>query len=235
MATGTEMLKLAEKHINEQYVNILVPKNDPNWKGPWDCAEFMSWLVYQLTNKLYGCVNNNGNPALTEAYTGAWERDSKKIGQRVPWQEAAAIPGAVLLRYPPAAGTMGHIAVSDGKGGTVEAMGKKFGVRRGSASKRGWDTGVLVPGFTYSEAAEGLHLTEPKIIYAMGRPGMNKEVVTRIQQALQTAGISPGVVDGEFGPNTTAAVAAFQGVKGLIMDGRVGPQTARALKISLKP
>jgi hypothetical protein len=44
--TGAGLLRRAREHIREEYVNRLVPKDDPNWKGPWDCAEFMSWLVY---------------------------------------------------------------------------------------------------------------------------------------------------------------------------------------------
>jgi murein L,D-transpeptidase YcbB/YkuD len=234
MTTGEKMLALAEQHIKEKYVNVLVPKNDPNWKGPWDCAEFMSWLVYQTGGFLYGCTNNKGNPATTEAYTGAWQRDSKKLGKRIPWQQAASIKGAVLLRYPPAPNTMGHIAVSDGKGGTVEAMGKKFGVCRGKASGRDWDTGVLVPGFTYRAAAAGLKLVGPALLYGLGRPGMEPEVVERIQTALLANGISPGRIDGDYGHNTTAGVAAFQSVKGLVVDGKVGRQTAKALKISLE-
>ena len=43
--TGAGLLRRAREHIGEKYVNVLVPKDDPNWKGPWDCAEFMSWLV----------------------------------------------------------------------------------------------------------------------------------------------------------------------------------------------
>jgi peptidoglycan hydrolase-like protein with peptidoglycan-binding domain len=58
-------------------------------------------------------------------------------------------------------------------------------------------------------------------------------VVRKIQSALEAQGIDCGGVDGEFGPKTTAAVAAFQRVKGLVVDGEVGSQTARALEIEL--
>jgi hypothetical protein len=33
-----------------------------------------------------------------------------------------------ILRYPPAPGKMGHIAICDGEGGTVEAKGHAYGV-----------------------------------------------------------------------------------------------------------
>lgn len=233
MSDGEKMLKLAETRIGERYVNVLVPKNNPNWHGPWDCAEFMSWLVYQVSGKLYGCVDNQANPATVEAYTGAWQHDALTTGKRIPWQDAAGIVGAVLLRYPPSPGSMGHIVVSDGSGGTVEAMGKRWGVCRGKTSGRAWDTGVLVPWFDYDTAVSPLKLVEPKLLYAIGRAGMKKDVVKDIQRKLAAAGFDPGPVDGDYGHNTAAAVAAFQTVKGLVVDGQVGKQTARTLGVEL--
>ena len=235
MPTGKQMLDLAAGHVGGRYVIVLVPKNNPNWRGPWDCAEFMSWLVFQVGGFLYGCVNNNGNPATTEAYTGAWQSDLRRLGRRIPWQTAAATVGAVLLRYPPAPGRMGHIAVSDGAGGTVEAKGRAFGVVRDTASGRDWDTGVLVPGFTYDPPRAGLALADPAQLYGLGRPGMAASVIERIQRALAAVAIDPGPIDGAFGPLTAAAVAAYQAEKGLVVDGKVGPQTAGSLGISLDP
>ncbi len=237
MNDGAKMLKLAESRIGEKYINILVPKNNPDWHGPWDCAEFMSWLVFQVSGKLYGCIDNAANPATVEAYTGAWQRDVAQLGKKLSVADAAGIVGAILLRYPPSPGSMGHIVVSDGKGGTVEAMGKKWGVRRGKVSGRAWDTGVLVPWFDYSTAPENpapVTLAEPKFLYAIGRPNMDKGVIKDIQHALKAAGIHPGPIDGDYGHNTAAAVAAFQTVKGLVVDGQVGKQTAKALKVVLK-
>lgn len=233
MATGAQMLALAETRIGEKYVNVCIPKNNANWRGPWDCAEFMSWLVYQVGGFLYGCVDNKGNPATVEAYTGAWKHDSQKLGIRVPVDQAAGTVGAVLLRYPPSPGSMGHIAVADGQGGTVEAMGKAYGVRRGKVSGRAWDTGVLLPGFTYAAVNAAVSAKPPTRLYAIGRPGMNKDGVRAIQRALTQLGINPGPIDGVYGHNTAAAVAAFQATKGLVVDGQVGVQTARRLKVDI--
>lgn len=234
MTSGEKMLALAEGHIGEKYVNVCVPKNNPNWRGPWDCAEFMSWLVYQVGGKLYGCFDNDGNPALTEAYTGAWETDSKRLGKRIPWKDAASTVGAILLRYPPGPGTMGHIAVSDGKGGTVEAMGKAYGVKRGKASGRSWNTGVLIPGFTYQDTSSDLVLSESVILYGKGEPNMDTKTVKQIQKLLFDLEIDPGPIDGLYGANTAAAVAAFQATKGLIVDGQVGLKTAKRLGVDIK-
>ncbi len=233
MATGIEMLRLAETRIGEKYVNVCIPKNNKDWHGPWDCAEFMSWLVYQVGGFLYGCVDNNGNPATVEAYTGAWKYDANSRGIRVPVAQAAGTAGAVLLRYPPSPGSMGHIVVCDGTGGTVEAMGKAYGVRRGRVDGRAWNTGVLLPGFTYGAVDAAVTATPPTHLYAIGRAGMKKDVVRAIQRAVKALGIDPGPIDGIYGHNTAAAVAAFQATKGLVVDGQVGPQTARRLKVDI--
>lgn len=234
MTDGEKLLALAATRVGEKYVNVLVPKNNPNWHGPWDCAEFMSWLVYQVGGFLYGCTNNKGNPALTEAYTGAWQHDVKNLGIRIPVKQAAATAGAILLRYPPAPGAMGHIVVSDGMGGTVEAMGKAYGVVRGKVSGRNWDTGVLIPGFTYpGAAAQPVPVAAPALLYAKGAPNMKKSVIKDIQRALKNADYNPGPIDGDYGPLTIAAVAAFQQAKGLVMDGQVGSKTAAKLGVTL--
>jgi peptidoglycan hydrolase-like protein with peptidoglycan-binding domain len=62
---------------------------------------------------------------------------------------------------------------------------------------------------------------------------MDPAVVARIQQSLAARGFDPGPIDGEFGNNTAAAVAAFQATQGLVVDGQVGPQTAGALGVVL--
>lgn len=232
MTDGDKMLALAESRIGEKYVNVNVPKNNPNWHGPWDCAEFMSWLVYQVGGFLYGCLDNNGDPATTEAYTGAWQQDVRELGKAIPVKEAAETVGAILLRYPPAPGKMGHIVVSDGAGSTVEAMGTAYGVRRGKVAGRVWDTGVLIPNFTYRQGKQFKAKPLPDI-YGIGRPDMKKAVVEDIQRALAALNIDPGPIDGDYGPNTAAAVAAFQAIKGLIVDGQVGPQTAKRLNVTL--
>jgi hypothetical protein len=230
--TGADIVALAHKHIGEAYVNVLVPKNDPNWKGPWDCAEFASWLVYQVAGAIYGCTNDSANPANADAYTGAWQADAKAKGRMVSVAEAAATPGAFLLRYPPAPGEMGHIAVSDGHGGTIEAKGKAYGVIADKVSGRRWDTGVLVPSIDYTEGAAQA-VIPPTSIYAIGQPNMSAAKVKEIQSALVAAGFSPIEIDGEYGQNTALAVVAFQQARGLTPDGEVGPDTSKALGIVL--
>lgn len=231
---GEKMLVLARKHVGERYIlGSMAPKNNASWRGPWDCAEFASWLVYQVGTTLYGCDKNSGDPAKADAYTGYWGRDAKKLGIRVSVADAARTPGAAVLRLP---GTSigGHIVLSDGKGGTVEAHSSQRGVIESSLANRHWDMGVLVPGLSYIQTTSTPIVTPPStMIYRLKKPFMKDAVVRKIQQALKNAGFSPGPIDGEFGPMTHAAVVAFQIAHGEVADGQVGPNTAKVLGVAL--
>lgn len=69
--SGMEILRLARKHTGEEYrLGVLVPKNNYRWTGPWDCAEFVSWVIYQTSGVLYGRERSSGDPASADAYTG---------------------------------------------------------------------------------------------------------------------------------------------------------------------
>ncbi|WP_329130901.1 peptidoglycan-binding protein [Streptomyces sp. NBC_00670] len=54
--------------------------------------------------------------------------------------------------------------------------------------------------------------------------------VAEAQCLLRRAGISPGGIDGIFGPLTQRAVKDLQKRSGLVVDGRVGPHTWKALR-----
>jgi transcriptional regulator with XRE-family HTH domain len=62
---------------------------------------------------------------------------------------------------------------------------------------------------------------------AVGNTGPD---VAEAQCLLRRAGISPGGIDGIFGPLTEHAVKEFQKRSGLVMDGMVGPHTWKALR-----
>ena len=57
MPSGSDLLKKAATHVGEQYLlGVVVPKDNAQWKGPWDCAEFASWCVFQAAGRLYEVV-----------------------------------------------------------------------------------------------------------------------------------------------------------------------------------
>jgi len=227
--TGKRILELAATRLGEQYIlGAHAPKDDADWHGPWDCAEFASWCLYQTAGILYGCTDNRAVPAKADAYTGAWARDAERLGRKIDLAQAARIPGAFILRAP--APRIGHIAISDGRGGTVEAMGSRYGVKRGVITGRRWDTGVLVPGVEYETTGNEPVLTPPiATVYYLTSPFMRSETVRIIQQKLAEFGFDVGPDDGIYGPRTAAAVYAFQIAKGLVVDGEAGPTTMAAL------
>jgi peptidoglycan hydrolase-like protein with peptidoglycan-binding domain len=53
--------------------------------------------------------------------------------------------------------------------------------------------------------------------------------VARLQILLDRAGASPGVIDGLDGDNVRSAVAAFEAMRGLPVDGKTGPQVIGAI------
>ena len=233
--TGDAIVALAATRIGEVYrLGVLVPKNNSTWQGAWDCAEFCSWLVYQISGQLYGCAANSKNPATADAYTGYWRDDSDTKGQRITIEQAQRTPGAFLLRVPT---TIGHVVVSDGAGGTIEAMGTAYGVRRGHVANRVWDFGILVPGISYNGAPpkpgqdENTPPSETVVILRRNDSMPSDPRVEALQRALAAAGFDPGPFDGQFGPLTETAVFDYQAAKTLTVDGEVGPETGRSLKL----
>lgn len=55
--------------------------------------------------------------------------------------------------------------------------------------------------------------------------GATGSEVSALQQALATAGLNPGPIDGQFGPKTETAVRAYQTQRGVTVDGVVGDET----------
>ncbi|MBL8059826.1 MAG: hypothetical protein JNK63_03810 [Chthonomonas sp.] len=132
------LIDLARSRLGEPYVlGAKVPKHDPDWHGPWDCAEFASWLVFQCTGKLIGVRKG-------EAYTGFWQDDCRRgIVRVISVADAAKTPGCFLLRYPNKR-VPGHIALVSGPNTTVEAHSTKRGVCQAKVLGRRWDCGINI-------------------------------------------------------------------------------------------
>lgn len=230
---GSDLIDIAARHIGESYhLGVLVPKNNSGWRGPWDCAEFASWCVYQVAGTLYGCDNDHGNPATADAYTGYWQSDAHRLGQIISIDLAAQTAGAAVLRFPQPKLT-GHIVFSDGNGGTVEAHSTATGVIRSTLSGRRWDVAILVPAIAYEQSGAPTVVAAPLLTLRLTSPLMRGDVVRAVQEALARQSIDPGTVDGLYGAQTAAAVNAFQIAHGLVPDGEVGTETAEALGVTL--
>lgn len=227
--TGEQFIAMARQHIGEPYrLGALAPKDDRLWRGPWDCAEFASWLTWQICGILFGCVDNQAPPHKADAYTGAWVRDARAAGIIITPEIASRTAGAWIIRIP-VISTLGHVALSDGNGGTIEAYSTARGVIAGKISGRRWDLGALLPGVAYRQGGPPTILPVPPVLRFMS-PMMRGDAVRTLQRQLQARGFSPGTIDGAFGQATLSAVVQFQAANGLLVDGEVGPVTAKALE-----
>ena len=223
-ATGDDVLARARLHLGETYVlGARAPLANAGWRGPWDCAEFVSWCVFQASGIVYGARPRN-DPMLADAFTGFWADDADAGGNAVTVEEAAAIAGAAVLRKP-VGGQIGHIVVSDGQGGSVEAHSSARGVVADRLSGRRWDLGILVPGIRYFRAETLPRLEVPAGILRLTTPLMRGERIRKLQQRLEALKLATGTADGVFGPQTATAVRTFQARAGLLADGEVGAAT----------
>jgi len=220
--TGEDIVSLGDKHVGEPYaLGALVPKDNADYKGPWDSADFVSWIYYHATGILYGCD-------AVDEHCDFWDRDANKKGQIVTIEEAKSTPGAVILRLA-GNGTVGHIVISDGNGGTVEAHGREDGIINSVVDGRRWDMGILVPGVTYKPNPISPYRPPSVTIYRLTGPNMVSTEIGKIQAELTRRGFDTGGVDNIFGEMTYNAIKLFQDSVGLNPDGEVSAFTAAVL------
>lgn len=229
MISGSDVLQIAKAHFGEKYVlGARAPMANSNYKGPWDCAEYCSWCVYQASGILFG-VRPTSDPMRADAYTGYWAQQSGDADCRIPLEDAFVTPGSLLLRAP-ATGRGGHIAFSDGRGKTMEARGARYGVGAFGALNRRWDYGILVPGIRYFVRDRTIDLEPAPFTLRVTQPLMRGSRVRKAQKALAKLGYAVGDIDGIYGPQTESAVIAFQSDNGIVADGEIGRRTLKILK-----
>jgi peptidoglycan hydrolase-like protein with peptidoglycan-binding domain len=90
---------------------------------------------------------------------------------------------------------------------------------------------VVAKGTGLTPRVFGCNFAPPP--YPQISEGARGAVVEQAQCLLKFWGFNPGGIDGQFGPNTRAAVLGFQGWLhiscGLSVDGIIGPHTWHAL------
>ncbi|MCP4379836.1 MAG: hypothetical protein GY798_00135 [Hyphomicrobiales bacterium] len=227
---GSTILDIAKRHLGQKYRFTPTPDyDDPNWNGPFDCAEYASYCAFRAYSIAYGVVPDPANRY--NSYSGYWQRDARKHGIQISWRDALHIPGAILLRFPPGKEPppYGHVAISLGNGGdTYEARGKKFGVVKHTAIGRSWNTGVLIPGVLY-DTPEGLG-SDFLLFKVLDPPAGHSPIVEEIQKRLVKSGLMAAAqMNGIYDVVTSTAVSAFQDRKGIVSDGEVGPETGAML------
>lgn len=241
--SGQDVIEIGTSRSGQAYVlGAHVPLDNPNWKGPWDCAEFASWCAFQAYGLIFG-AGKVTQVAKAEPYSGHWFSDARTRARTIRWQDALHIPGAALIRAP-APGKIGHVAFALGDGEhTLEARGQQFGVGTfDGAMQRAWSLGCLLPGVDYAvpagaaahtaaESAAESALPQAGHLW-LRLPNFRGADVVALQRALAASGIDPGPLDGAFGPSTQAALISFQVLHGLEVDGLFGPRSAAALNLA---
>lgn len=247
---SSKILEAARTKIGCKYVlGAKVDATNAAWPGPFDCAEFTKWAVFQATGCLYGTSNDSAKTlaevAQADGYTGHYAKKAQAVGKIVSVETACRVRGALILRVPGGSGTGGHIVISDGNGGTVEAMGSDYGVLAAKASNRRWDYGILP--VLVNPAGVGVDVAwetgsavvfEPPRWGSILRVGSEGKEVLALQKALNKLSASGLVLipnapldeDGDFGGETRKAVVAFQKHVGIEVDGEVGDDTRGKLK-----
>lgn len=226
---GKDIIPIAKQHIGERYIlGARAVLSNPNHTGPWDCAEFTSWCSFQAYEIVFGTYGSD--PDNADAYSGKWYEDANDKNVDISVDEALSTPGAFLIRKPNYRGIkVGHVAISDGRGNTLEARSRRHGVGLfGNARERLWTIGCILPGVEYNTESNIIASPDADIL-RLTQPYMAGPTVRKVQSRLSKFGFNPGDIDGVYGPLTEAAVLNFQAANGLAHDGEVGRETAEEL------
>ncbi len=131
-----------------------------------------------------------------------------RAGPELPWRRIAIVAGALVA-----------ILIA----GLAAA-----GVFSSSSKPRTLDTNPPPTVTTPTTTAAKTHAAAA-LPTSTSKPGDTGAQVRALQRALKSLGYSVGAVDGQYGPSTKSAVAAFQHTAGLTEDGVFGPKTLDAL------
>jgi osmotically inducible lipoprotein OsmB len=127
----------------------------------------------------------------------------------------ALVMGAVLLVSACGSGTGDRAASGAGIGAGVGAV---VGAVTGLSILQGVLIGAAAGGLTGALTDKDvINLGDP--IWASKDRQANNTAVMRVQAGLRQLGYEPGPIDGRPGPQTTAAIRAYQRDNGLLQDG----------------
>ncbi|MFH8894806.1 peptidoglycan-binding protein [Streptomyces coeruleorubidus] len=161
-----------------------------------------------------------GTDLRTELGTGAPRPHGRAL-------RVTLIAGSVALVLAVAAAVLLAVRLTDGEGGAAAAD-----LTASAATAPGSPEESEPPRYTCrAERIDGRwyagNSRTQKAILANGHAGPE---VAEAQCLLRDAGLSPGAVDGIFGPHTERAVRALQKRAHLVVDGIIGPHTWKALR-----
>lgn len=143
--TGQQIVKLFETQIGKAYV-YGVEVDDVADPIAYDCSELVQWVCRRLQ------VVPKMPDGSRYQYTHC-----EKHGTLINLEKAKTTAGALVFRRNRDSHTIEHVGVSDGRGNTIEARGKAYGVGKW-AWRSNWTDAGLIPGVNYAED-EGIGVT----------------------------------------------------------------------------
>lgn len=135
------MVRLLKTKLGQPYIlGAAVPKYLKEWMGPWDCAEYVAWGLYQTMGSAYarhlnagmigsfaGGYHHEGNGVkYHNASAGIMARQFERLHAINPRICSEVTNAAEIKRTPGLIGTyngtrMAHVFVTDGNSRTLEA------------------------------------------------------------------------------------------------------------------
>lgn len=180
-----------------------------------------------IANRAMATGRSPADIALTPSAFSAWN-SSDNGGNPLPYKYnpgdpaydrvKAIVEGVFSGAIPdPTGGATHYYAPSGMKGGKAPSWAASM------------DPTVTIGGhhFFYDASYGAGGQSSSSSILASGARG---DSVRALQTQLAAAGFNPGAIDGVYGPQTRAAVVAFQQAAGIGVDGRAGPVTMASLQ-----
>lgn len=173
-----------------------------------DCSGLFSWAFKELAGYMYHGSNTMWNKYCTSKGT---------------LQSGTTLHPGTAVFLVNSAGSRHHVGLFIGNDTVIEAKGTAYGVVTSKLSH--WDEWGELTGVDYTNEGS-------ETVVATLRKGDKSEAVRVLQNKLLALGygLPKYGADGSYGPETTAAVMAFQTDKGLMVDGVCGPITQAALE-----
>ena len=180
-----------------------------------DCSGLFSWAFKELGSYMY-----HGSNTMWNKYCNA--KGELVNGKRTDGEELK--PGTAVFVHKTNPENRSHVGLYIGGDTVIEANCTPKGVITSKITNKKWtEWGEL----KYVDFGAEPQPTPTKRTLRYGCKG---DDVRELQEALTKFGYLADKIDGIFGKNTLAAVKNFQGSRGLVVDGIVGPKTWAALE-----
>lgn len=223
--------ELWSKELAQKFNGRKVPKGrDQNTYFIRDCERWIGHLVADCSGGIVTAIRE-ADPKYQDQSADKFKARFKQSG---PISTIPDIPGVAVWRS-------GHIGVYVGGGKLIEFKGTDYGCVEsdlkgskftlwGMLADVAYPGEMLTPAEEQEPAAHPVIKPEPRTLM-LADPMMRGDDVRALQTALEARGFDLGTVDGIYGPKTEAAVIAFKKRYLLDVDGIVGPQARKELRL----